>query len=200
MNPSPNVTMLLEQVSTGRAAASEELLPLVYEELRRLAQASLSRERAGLTLQPTALVHEAYMRLVGDGDVAWRSRGHFFGAAAQAMRRILIERARHYARVKHGGGRGRVELNEEVMTNEPQADTMLAIDEVLDRLAAYDARKAQIVLLRFFAGLTLEQTASALELSLHDVRTEWAYARAWMHRELVRRGDDPGAADAAPTE
>ena len=189
--PGLHVTQLLQQAGGGDPRATDELLPLVYDELRRLARSHLGGEAPGHSLQPTALVHEAYLRLVGSADVSWHSRGHFFGAAALAMRRILVERARHHLRLKRGGGRARVELGEDALAAEPQADSMLAIDQVLDRLAQYDPAKARLVMLRYFAGLTLEQTASALDLTLSQVRTEWAYARAWMHRELSKTGEEP---------
>lgn len=186
------VTQLLHAARDGDARATDELLPLVYDELRRLARSHLARESPGNSLQPTALVHEAYMRLLGDAEVAWNSRGHFFGAAALAMRRILVERARSRLRLKRGGDRARVDLGEEAMAAEPPPDTVLAVDELLDRLQAYDPIKARIVMLRYFAGLTLEQTAAALDLTPSQVRTEWAYARAWMHREMSRSsGADP---------
>jgi RNA polymerase sigma factor (TIGR02999 family) len=189
MNSTHQVTQLLTQIVGGDRAASDQLLPLVYDELRALARASLANERAGQTLQPTALVHEAYLRLVGDGNVTWDSRAHFFGAAAIAIRRILVDRARQRASLKRGGDRERVEFREDTLAHEPEADTMLAVDEVLERLAAYDPRKAQIVMLRTFAGLSLEQTAAAMNTTLHDIRSEWTYARAWMHRELA--GEQP---------
>lgn len=185
MQGSPHVTRLLEQMNAGVRAASDELLPLVYDELRELARVSLARERPGQTLQPTALVHEAYLRLVGDGNVTWENRGHFFGAAAIAIRRILVDRARQRHSLKRGGDFQRVEFRDETFAHEPEADTMLAVDEVLDRLSKYDARKANIVMLRCFAGLSMEQTAAAMGTTLHDIRTEWTYARAWMHRELA---------------
>jgi len=189
MEASPQVTRLLEQMNAGDRAASDELLPLVYDELRELARVNLAKERPGQTLQPTALVHEAYLRLVGNGDVTWSNRGHFFGAAAIAIRRILVDRARQRQSLKHGGLYRRVEFREETLAHEPEAETMLAIDEILERLHRYDARKAQIVLLRCFAGLSLEQTAAAMCITLHDVRSEWTYARAWMHRELAGETD-----------
>jgi RNA polymerase sigma factor (TIGR02999 family) len=192
--PAHQVTVLLEMARQGDSRATDELLPLVYEELRRMARARLSAEQAGLTLQPTALVHEAYMRLVGDGDVSWNSRGHFFGAAAQAMRRILVERARHHGRLKRGGDRARVELTDQAMTDEPDPDTMLVIDEALERLTSYDKLKAQIVMLRFFTGLTVEQTGAALGLTPGVVKAEWAYARAWMHKEMLKAPRGRGAA------
>ncbi|MFN0132883.1 MAG: sigma-70 family RNA polymerase sigma factor [Phycisphaerales bacterium] len=186
--PQP-VTQLLDAVTGGDAKASAELLPVVYEELRRLAKARIAREPIGQTLQPTALVHEAYLRLVGDADVRWQNRGHFFGAAAQAMRRILVERARHRGRLKRGGGMGRVELTD-AMAVEPPATDLLALDEALTRLEAYDKRKSDVVMLRYFAGLTIEETSAALGLSAATVKNEWTFARTWLHRELSKA--EPG--------
>jgi RNA polymerase sigma factor (TIGR02999 family) len=167
-----------------RAAA--ELLPLLYDELKALAKSRMERELPGQTLQATALVHEAYLRLVGERDPGWNGRGHFFGAAAEAMRRILIERARGRGRVKRGGGRERVELTEvATLDGEPSVD-VLALDEALTRLAEHDERKARVVNLRHFAGLSLEDTAFALDVSLATVKSDWSFARAWLHRELSR--------------
>lgn len=179
------VTLLLNAAGAGDPKASAELLPLVYEELRRLARARLGAEAPGQTLQPTALVHEAYIRLVGDVDLQWNSRGHFFGAAALAMRRILVERARHRKRMKHGGGRRRVELREDAMVSEPAPDDLLALDDALDKLAALDERKSRVVMLRYFAGLSIEETAAALEVSPATVKADWAFSRAWLHRALA---------------
>ena len=161
-----------------------ELLPHVYEELRRLARARLAHEPAGLTLQPTALVHEAYLRLAASGERQWDRRGHFFAAAAIAMRRILVERARRYQRIKRGGGQQRVELETEPAALAPELTDVLAIDEALTRLESLDRRKAQVVLLRYFAGLTVEETAAAMELSPATVKNEWAFARVWLDKVL----------------
>lgn len=195
--PDPRLTLLLERAAAGDVAATNEILPVVYDELRRMASAHMSHERKGQTLQPTALVHEAYLRLFGnqapgDEPLAWTSRGHFFGAAALAMRRILVERARARGRIRHGGGRIRFDLADADVADaglavEAEDDSILAIDDLLDRLAAQDPTKAQVVMLRYFTGLTLEQTAAALGLSFAEVRTRWAQSRAWMHRELDRR-------------
>jgi RNA polymerase sigma factor (TIGR02999 family) len=165
---------------------SDELLPEVYEELRKLARARLSRERdQNQTLQPTALVHEAYLRISGErGEQQWDRRGHFFAAAAQAMRRILVERARHYQRVKHGSGAKHVELDTGVIREDPALNDLVAVDEALTQLEAIDKRKAQVVMLRYFAGLSIEETASALDLSPATVKTEWTFARAWLYRAL----------------
>jgi RNA polymerase sigma factor (TIGR02999 family) len=175
---------------------SAELLPQVYDELRRLARSHLARERPGLTLQPTALVHEAYLRLTKDGrDRRWDRRGHFFGAAAIAMRRILVERARHTKRVKHGGEQQRVELDMESPAPAPEFTDVLAVDQALTRLEQLDPTKARVVLLRYFAGLTIEETADAMNVSPATVKNEWAFARAWLHNALA--AGESGEADRA---
>jgi len=165
---------------------SGDMLPEVYDELRKLARARLARERQpNQTLQPTALVHEAYLRVSGDQqDRRWDRRGHFFAAAALAMRRILVERARHYQRIKHGGAGERVELDSGIMRVDPALTDLVAVDEALTRLELTDPRKAQIVSLRYFAGLSVEETAAALDLSPATVKNEWKFARAWLHRAL----------------
>lgn len=183
--PGHEVTELLSALGAGDQRAAADLLPLVYEELRKLAQARMVKEPAQ-TLQPTALVHEAYLRLVGDADRAkWNGRGHFFGAAAQAMRRIMVERARGQARLKRGGDRRRVALDDNAVATESGGDDLVALDGALDRLQAHDARKAQVVMLRYFAGLTVEETAAALDLSPAMIKKEWTVARAWLHRDLA---------------
>ena len=190
---SHEVTVALEAVRRGDPRAAENLLKAVYDELRELAHARMTREPgrgAGMTLEATALVHEAYLRVVGDGDKEpqrWENRGHFFGAAALAMRRILVERARHRKRFKHGGGRDRVELNEQVeLIDDNTADgtDLIALDEALEKLEKADPRKAKVVSLRYFGGLSVEETASAMDLSPATVKNDWAFARAWLHREL----------------
>lgn len=195
------VTQLLALACSGDGKAASDLLPLVYDELRRLARARMAREPragAGYTLQPTALVHEAYMRLLGNENVKWDGRGHFFGAAARAMRRILVERARHRDRVKHGGGRHRVELHENAaMSDEPEPGEVLALDEVLDKLERYDKRKADVVMLRYFAGLSIEETAAALGISHATVSNDWTFARAWLHRALTAERSTSDDADSA---
>ncbi len=180
---------LLESIDAGgddgRQAAAD-LLPLVYDELRRLARSRLAHEGAPQTLQATALVHEAWMRLVGDEDPGWKGRGHFFGAAARAMRHVLVDRARARGRDKRGGGLQRVSLDASLMVgSEPDLD-VLALDEALAKLEAHDARKSEVVMLRHFAGLELEEIAATIGVSLATVKTDWAYARAWLHRELER--------------
>lgn len=193
--PSPHeVTRLLEALGAGDGKAAGDLLPLVYEELRKLAQARMSKEPAQ-TLQPTALVHEAYLRLVGDADEQkWNSRGHFFGAAAQAMRRIMVERARHAGRLRHGGGRQRIALEEDAAAAPSDSVDLVGLDEALTRLEARDPRKAQIVMLRYFGGLTVEETAAALDLSPSMIKKEWTVARAWLFGELSRMNEQTGGA------
>jgi len=170
----------------GGPGTSGEMLPEVYDELRKLARARLARERERhQTLQPTALVHEAFLRVSGDsGEQRWDRRGHFFAAAALAMRRILVERARHYQRIKHGREAERVELDSAIMRVDPALTDLVAVDEALTRLEQTDPRKAQIVSLRYFAGLSIEETAAALDLSPATVKNEWAFARAWLYRAL----------------
>lgn len=181
-----DVTQILSQIEQGDPSAAERLLPLVYDELRKLAATKLAHEHPGQTLQATALVHEAYLRLVGDGNRApgWNSRGHFFAAAANAMRRILVENARRKKRLKRGGDQERQELDEaEIAAPEPRED-LLALDTALDKLAATDQAAAQLVQLRYFAGLTLPEAAHALSISPRTADRRWAYARAWLHQEL----------------
>jgi len=170
----------------GAPGTSDEMLPEVYDELRKLARARLAAERqANQTLQPTALVHEAYLRVSGDQqERRWDRRGHFFAAAALAMRRILVERARHYQRIKHGSSAERVDLDSAIMRADPALVDLVAVDEALTRLEQTDARKAQIVSLRYFAGLSVDETAAALDLSPATVKNEWTFARAWLYRVL----------------
>jgi RNA polymerase sigma factor (TIGR02999 family) len=182
------VTEILGAIAAGDPRAADELLPLVYETLRGLARSHLAHEPPGQTLQPTALVHEAYLRLVGNGDVGWQGRRHFFGAAARAMRQILVDRARRRAALKHGAGRRAAPLREEALVVEPESVDLLALDEALERLGARDERWREIVELRYFAGLSLEETAATLGLSLTTVKEEWSYARAWLHREISKGG------------
>jgi RNA polymerase sigma factor (TIGR02999 family) len=174
-----HVTHILCQIESGDPSAAEQLLPLVYDELRKLATARLAQEQPGQTLQATALVHDAYLRLV-DGEQAqrWNSRGHFFGAAAEAMRRILVEQARRKDRVRHGGDLQRVEVPEVAAPRAVHAETILAVDEAIATLASDEPVTAEVVKLHFFAGLTLEETAEALQLSRASVYRHWAYARA----------------------
>lgn len=180
-----DVTQVLERAEQGDPKAAEELLPLVYEELRSLASARIAQERPGQTLQATALVHEAWLRLVGPADAkAWNGRGHFFGAAAEAMRRILVDRARHKARVRHGGGLEQVNLDQVTMATEDSDGTVLAIHEALEKLALESPQKAEIVKLRYFTGLEHAEIAAVLGISEATVRRHWAYARSWLYAEL----------------
>jgi RNA polymerase sigma factor (TIGR02999 family) len=180
------VTRILEAIRQGDPRAAEELLPLVYDELRRLAAQKLTQERPGQTLQATALVHEAYLRLVGKQDPGWDGHGHFFGAAAEAMRRILVENARRKRRLKRGGSSGRVPLEETPLACEGPSNDLLALDEALHTLANKDPIKADLVKLRFFAGLTNEQAAKVLGISVSTAERYWLYARSWLHLEISR--------------
>jgi RNA polymerase sigma factor (TIGR02999 family) len=178
-----DITTILKAIDDGDPQAAAQLLPLVYEELRRLAAQKLAQEKAGQTLQPTALVHEAYLRLVGKVDEAhWDSRGHFLAAAAEAMRRILVENARRKRRVKRGAGLQRVELPD-VPASSPD-DQLLALDEALKQLAAEDAVAARVVDLHRFAGLNHEQVAATLHITVYQARQKWTYARAWLRDAL----------------
>jgi RNA polymerase sigma factor (TIGR02999 family) len=181
-----DVTQILAAIEQGNPRAAEELLPLVYDELRRLAAARMAEEKPGQTLQATALVHEAYLRLV-DVDQAqhWNSRGHFFAAAAEAMRRIVVEAARRKKRARHGGGRERVEFELADLPTRLPADDLLSLDEALTRLTQIDPVKARLVTLRYFAGLTIEQAAAALNISRVTAHRYWTFARAWLHRQMT---------------
>jgi RNA polymerase sigma factor (TIGR02999 family) len=180
-----DVTQILSAAAGGDPHAAERLLPLVYDELRRLAAQKLAHEAAGQTLQPTALVHEAYLRLVGKGgEQHWDSRGHFFAAAAEAMRRILVDNARRKRRPKHGGDRRRVDWDAASAAAESPPEDLLALDQALDRLAKQDPAKAELVKLRFFAGLTMAEAAQALGVSLTTAERHWTYARTWLYAEL----------------
>lgn len=182
------VTEILSRLEAGDATASERLLPLVYEELRNLATMRLAHEKPGQTLQATALVHEAYLRLVGqDRQGEFNNRGHFFAAAAEAMRRILIERARRRASLLHGGGLVRKDLDTVALAAPEAAEDLLALDEVLERLATTDERAAKLVKLRYFAGLTLEQVSRALDVSPRTADRIWTYARAFLHAEIYKK-------------
>jgi RNA polymerase sigma factor (TIGR02999 family) len=185
-----DVTRILSAIGRGDSGAAERLLPLVYDELRKLAARKLAREKPGQTLQATALVHEAYLRLVGGHDPGWDGRGHFFAAAAEAMRRILVENARHKERLRHGGGRRRVELDEGQFPIESPVEELLALDEALDRLAGVDRQAAELVKLRYFAGMTTEQAAEVLGLTARTAYRTWAFARACLFRHL-HRGEGP---------
>jgi len=180
-----DVTRHLSQIEQGEPQAARKLLPLVYDELRKLAVARLAAEKPGQTLQPTALVHEAYLRLVRDqGQAPWNGRGHFFGAAAEAMRRILIEQARRKDRRRYGGEMQRVDLDSQAEIGEQVDDNLIALDEALQRLEKEDSAAAAVVKLRYFAGLTIEEAAEALELSVRTANRHWAYAKAWLYQQL----------------
>jgi len=178
------LTVILQRIDQGDPHAADELLPLVYEELRKLAAQKMARESPGQTLQATALVHEAWLRLGGDQQPEWQNRAHFFAAAAEAMRRILIDNARRKSSLRHGGGAERVNLDGLEVAAGMDDDQLLALDEALDRLAEHDAEKAQLVKLRFFAHLTNAQAAKVLGVSEPTVKRYWSYARAWLFREL----------------
>jgi RNA polymerase sigma factor (TIGR02999 family) len=182
-----DVTRILSAIEQGDPHAAEQLLPLVYDELRKLAAAKLAQEKPGQTLQPTALVHEAYVRLVGDQH--FDNRGHFFAAAAEAMRRIVVETARRKKRAKHGGGRERVEVELDDLPTRLPPEDLLALDEVLERLEHLDPVKARLVNLRYFAGMTIEQAAAALNISRVTAHRYWTFARAWLHQQMT--GEQP---------
>lgn len=180
-------TLILEQARNGDASAAPRLLPLVYNELRRLAAAKLSREAAAHTLQPTALVHEAWLRLGGTEQPSWDNRRHFLAAAAEAMRRILVEKARSRAAVRHGGGLRRVDLDEAAALplDSLDAERVLAVSEALGRFAAVAPDHAELVQLRYYVGLGFDEAAATLGISVPTAKRRWAYARAWLHRELA---------------
>jgi len=178
------VTQLLGAIDAGDSQAAAQLLPLVYGELRKLAAAKMAHEQPGQTLQPTALVHEAWLRLVGTEEVRFSSKGHFFAAAAESMRRILIERARRKHTLKRGAGAHRVNLEELELAVEADDDMLLALDEALEKLASQDPDSAQFIKLRFFAGLGTRDAARALQIPERTARRHWSFARAWLYREL----------------
>jgi len=180
------LTELLQQVNSGREGALEELMPAVYAELRRQAARYLRRERQNHTLQPTALVNEAFIKLIDQRQVRWQNRAHFFGIAAQSMRRIMIDHARTRQRIKRGGVQHAVTLDEAMIAGEATSIDVLALDEALTRLAAIDARQAKIVELRYFGQLSVEETAEVTGLSPATIKREWAMARAWLHAELTK--------------
>jgi RNA polymerase sigma factor (TIGR02999 family) len=191
------VTRILQAIDSGNAKAAGELLPLVYDELRKLAEHHMRGESPDHTLEPTALVHEAYIRLVGRHDPGWQNRGHFFAAAAEAMRRILVESARHKDRIKHGGGRVRQELADQMPAAFDNHIDLLALDEALAKLKQEDAAKARLVELRFFAGLSVEQAATVLRISRATADRWWTYARAFIYCEM--QGDGRPTSPASPT-
>jgi RNA polymerase sigma factor (TIGR02999 family) len=184
-----DVTRLLAAIEEGEPHAAEALLPIVYDELRALAHQRMSREAPGQTIQATALVHEAYLRLMGTEERAappWANRAHFFSAAALAMRRILVERARRSGSARHGGAMRRVELADSAVVGAEEPPDTMDLDAALTRLQQLDERKYQVVMLRYFAGLSIEDAACALEVSPATAKNDWAFARAWLHRELAR--------------
>jgi RNA polymerase sigma factor (TIGR02999 family) len=181
-----DVTRILQAAQQGDPAAADQLLPLVYDELRKLAGHRMANEIPGQTLQPTALVHEAYLRLVGNQRQQWNGRAHFFGAAAEAMRRILIENARRKRATRHGGGQIKVDINEIEIAAAVRHDELLAVNEALDKLASRDKQKAELVKLRYFVGLTTEEAAEVLGISLPTADRWWSYTRAWLFEEIER--------------
>jgi RNA polymerase sigma factor (TIGR02999 family) len=183
-NMREDVTQVLEQLKNGDQRAADRLLPLVYDEFRALARHYLQQERMNHTLQPTALVHEAYMKLVDQTRVDWQGKSHFFAVAAQAMRRILVDHARSRQRDKRGGGRARVVLDEAVALSPQKDEDVIALDEALEKLAKVDPRQAKVVELRFFGGLNVEEVAEALKVSKRTVEGDWMFARAWLSLEL----------------
>jgi RNA polymerase sigma factor (TIGR02999 family) len=191
-----DVTLILQAMGRNEPLASEQLLPLVYEELRRLAAARMAQESAGQTLQPTALVHEAWLRLVGEGDRSWNNRAHFFRAAAQAMRRILIDRARHKASLKRGGNQERLDIAELDIAAATPDDRMLLIDESLARLEQEDPDSAQVIMLKFFAGLTNKEVGKTLGVSESTVERQWAFAKVCLY-QMIREAEAGAGGGAA---
>ena len=189
MNGGNDLTQLLNRLSGERDVPADQLLPLVYAELRRVAAQKMARETPGQTLQATALVHEAWLRVGGEHQ-SWENRAHFFGAAAEAMRRILIDRARSKRAERHGGGMERVDVDDVEIAAPAQEDELIAVHETIDQLAAHDAQKAELVKLRYFAGLTIEEAAEVLGISAPTAKRYWSYARAWLFRKIKSRTMD----------
>jgi RNA polymerase sigma-70 factor, ECF subfamily len=190
---SADVTLLLKQVANGNQDAAAKLIPLVYEELHRVAEHRLRLERPDHTLQPTALVHEAYLKLVAQRDPNWQSRAHFFAVASQLMRRILVDYARGRLRAKRGGKQAKLPLDKVFVISKDRCDELLALDESLERLAKLDARQSRVVELRFFGGLTVEEAAKVMDVSPKTVKRDWSIAKAWLYGELKERhGHDAG--------
>jgi RNA polymerase sigma factor (TIGR02999 family) len=183
-----NITQLLQKVDPGASAAADELLPLVYDELRRLAAIRMAQESAGQTLQPTALVHEAWLQLSGSGERSWQNRAHFFGAAADAMRRILIDKARRKARLKHGGGQSRLNIDEVELAQTTPDDNVLLINEAVEALGKEDPEQARVVILKFFGSLTNEEAAESLGVSERTVRRQWECAKARIFQWIKESG------------
>lgn len=181
-----DITQLLVDWRNGDKAAMDQLLPIVYDELRRLASSLFRRERVNHTLQPTALVNEAYLHLVGQSEVSWQNRAHFFSAAARLMRHILIDHARAHNATKRGGGEVKVSLKEDMAATEQREVDLIALDAALDELATFDKQQSQIVEMRFFGGLSVEETAEVLALSPATVKREWSTAKAWLYREMKK--------------
>jgi RNA polymerase sigma factor (TIGR02999 family) len=187
MEPASDVTRILEAIEQGEPKAADELLAAVYRELRRLAASKMARESPGQTLQATALVHEAWMRLTTGEDRQWANRAHFFAAAAEAMRRILIDNARRKRALRHGAGQPKLDIQDLDIAASVQEDELLAINETLELFAAQDPRKAELVKLRYFVGLTLEETADVLGISVPTAKRWWVYGRAWLRAEIARQ-------------
>ncbi len=181
------VTRILDAAQDGDPTAADQLLPLVYEELRRLAASKMANEAAGHTLQPTALVHEAWLRLIGKENPQWNGRAHFFGAAAEAMRRILIENARRKRAGRHGGGQARLDIQEIELAAPAQDDELLALNDALEKLAARDGKKAELVKLRYFVGFTTGEAAEVLGISVPTADRWWNFSRAWLFEEMERQ-------------
>lgn len=192
------VTQILNAAAGGDRDAARQLLPLVYGELRKLAESRLTKTPPGNTLQPTALVHEAYLRLIGSGDPGWQGRNHFFAAAAQAMRDILVEQARRKSRIKHGGGRARLDLSDVDSAAEPDPQEVLAVDEALAKLEKEDPRGAQVAILRYFGGLTEPETAAILDVSESTVVRDWKFARTWLFREFRSAHPELSGGESSP--
>lgn len=190
-----DLTILLRAAAAGDTRASEQVLPLIYETLRQMARHKMAREPAGHTLQPTALVHEAYLRLVKNKSARWENRRHFFAAASEAMRRILIERARRIRRLRHGGHLERIPYDEARIEDAQRSERLLALDENLTRFEKHHPRKAEVVKLRYFVGMTIEETAEALDISPATVKEDWRFARAWLSRHTD--GPRPAAPPAS---
>ena len=185
-----DVTRIIEAVVAGDASATNDLLPIIYNDLRQIASAKLSRESSDHTLQPTALVHEAYMRLVGSQSDSWQNRAHFFGSAAEAMRRILIDHARKKKRKKRGGSAKRVEFNEFLCAEQTESEELLALDAALSELELLDKQKADLVKLRFFGGMKLSEAAKMLDIPSRTADRHWAYARAWLKRHVAEQATE----------
>lgn len=179
-----DLTQMLQAIRRGDGQASEELLPLVYHELRQLAAARMAQESAGQTLQATALVHEAWLRMVGEGDRTWQNRAHFFGAAAEAMRRILVENARRKSRLKRGGGQVRLDIEDLDLAAATPDDKVLLMDDALEQLKAEDPEKARLVVLKFFGGMTNQEVAESMGVTERTVERQWAYAKAWLFQKI----------------